>query len=94
MQGEIDNVGRRRGNRASRHVTVFCTTSDLRPRLGTLVPPDCVSTHPRDEGVDRRDRFCIGMSVGSLVGMSGRLWLFKLVVLANVGFDVGTKSFS
>ena len=44
MQGEGDNVGRRCGNRASRHVTVFCTTPDLRPRLGTLVPQDCVST--------------------------------------------------
>ena len=43
MQGEGDNVGRGRGNRASRHVTVFCTTPDLRPRLGTLVPQDCVS---------------------------------------------------
>jgi hypothetical protein len=87
-------VGRQRGNRASRHVTVFCTTPDLWPRLGTLVPRDCVSTHPCNEGVDRRDRFFIGMSVGSLVGTNGKLWVFKCVVLANVGFDVGTKSFS
>ncbi len=44
MRGEGDDVGRRRENRASHHVTVFCTTPDLWPRLDTLVPRDCVST--------------------------------------------------
>ena len=91
MRGEGDDVGRPRGNRASLHVTVFCTTPDLRPELGTLVPRDCVSTHPGDEGVDQRGRFFIGMSVGLLGGTKGRSWLFKCLVLANVGFDVGTK---
>ena len=50
------------------HVTFFRAYSYARLGLGTLVPWDFVSTRPRDEGVGRRDRFFIGMSVGSSVG--------------------------
>jgi hypothetical protein len=93
VRGVGDDVGRRRGNTVSFHVTVLCPYSGVRLDTGTetgfsalvfsalaetgfsalmkLRFSALVSTHPRDEGVDRRERFFIGMSVGSSVGTNG-----------------------
>ena len=57
-------MGRRRGNRASLHVT-FLVGVLVR---GTDVPGDCVSTHPRGEGLGRRDLAFIGAFVGLFEG--------------------------
>jgi hypothetical protein len=70
VRGEEEEDGFRRGKSGSFHVTFFCAYSYAR-LLGTSVPWDFVSTHPRDEGVGRRNRFFIGMSKGTA-------WLNKL----------------
>jgi hypothetical protein len=92
---EGGDVGRRRGNRVSLHVTFLVSISVRALTSGTLVPGDCVSTHPRDEGVGRRDRTFIGVSVGSSDGTKGLNCLGgieEILVLVNVGVEVGTKS--
>ncbi len=81
-----------RGKSASFHITLFCVYSYLWLGLGTLVPWDFISTHPCNEGVGWRDRFFIGMSVGSSKGTNGWLCFGEeevILVLDVVGSDVG-----
>lgn len=73
------------------HVTCFGAYSYARLVLGTLVLGDFVSTHPRDEGVGRRYRGFIGMSVGSFVGTKGRLDLCEILEEVRVGGVVGVS---
>ena len=94
VRGEEEEDDFWRGKSGSFHVTFFCAYSYAR-LLGTSVPWDFVSTHPRDEGVGLRNRFFIGMSVGSSVGTKEGVCFLNEgedVVADNGGFDVGVIS--
>ena len=65
-----EDVGRGRGNKASLHITSFICVFVRISGTCTFVPWVCVSTHPRGEGVDRRDLFFNGASVGWSKGMN------------------------
>ena len=62
------NVAREGGNNLSLHITFPLAGTEL--GFGTLVPEDCVSTHPRGEEEGRRDLFFIGALVGTSEGMN------------------------
>ena len=95
MCGEGEEVGCRRGkirSFGSFHVTLLWAYSYVRLLDGTLVPGDCVSTHPRDEGVGRRDRCFIGMSEGFSEGTNEGGGLSVVRCLSNDGVGVGRET--
>ena len=55
------------GNKVFLHVILPLAGTEL--GTGTLVPGVLVSTHPRDEGLGRRDLVFIGASVGLSEGI-------------------------
>ena len=62
------NGAREGGNKVSLHVTLLLAWMEL--GIGTLVLPGVlVSTHPRGEGLGRRDLVFIGASVGLSEGI-------------------------
>ncbi len=87
------NGAREGGNNLSLHVAFPLAGTEL--GFGTLVPGDCVSTHPRGEEVGRRVLFFIGASVGTSEGINDGTRLEGDVgrgVLVKLGLDVGSGS--